>query len=256
MRAICVIPARMASSRFPGKPLAPMLGMPLVLHVWHRCRLFDGFERVVVATCDTEIARAVEAAGAEAVMTSDRHERATDRVQETIATLDIGLAADDLVVMVQGDEVLVTPDLIAMIAAVYERDRPAVVNLGSRLYSVADHEDPNTVKVVAGPDDRVLYFSRAPIPSHTRGTEFSAWQQTGVMGFAASFLDRFSALAPTPLEIAESCDMLRVIEHGLPIMLVRSETETIGVDTPGDLARAEAILRDDPLTARYMDTRS
>jgi 3-deoxy-manno-octulosonate cytidylyltransferase (CMP-KDO synthetase) len=253
MRAICVIPARMASSRFPGKPLAPLLGMPLVLHVWHRCRLFDGFERVVVATCDVEIARAVEAAGAEAVMTSDRHERATDRVQEAIATLGIGLADDDLVVMVQGDEVLVTPELVAMISTVYERDRPAVVNLGSRLYSETDHADPNTVKVVAGPDDRVLYYSRAPIPSHTRGTEFAAYQQTGVMGFAAAFLNRFSALEPTPLEIAESCDMLRVIEHGLPIMLVRSETETIGVDTPADLARAETILGNDPLTARYRD---
>ena len=253
MRAICVIPARMASSRFPGKPLAPLLGMPLVLHVWHRCRLLDGFERVVVATCDAEIVRAVEAAGAEAVMTSDRHERATDRVQEAIATLGIGLTDDDLIVMVQGDEVLVTPELVEKISTVYERDRPAVVNLGSRLYSETDHHDSNTVKVVAGPDDRVLYFSRAPIPSHTRGTEFTAYQQTGVMGFAPTFLDQFSALEPTPLEIAESCDMLRVIEHGLPITLVRSETETIGVDTPDDLARAEAILRDDPLTARYMD---
>jgi 3-deoxy-manno-octulosonate cytidylyltransferase (CMP-KDO synthetase) len=124
--------------------------------------------------------------------------------------------------------------------------------LGTRLHSTADQDDPNTVKVVADPAGRVLYYSRAAIPSRARGIEAPVYQQTGVMGFAADFLDRFSALPQTPLEIVESVDMLRVIEHGLPITLLRSETETIGVDTPADLARAEQEMSDDPVTARYL----
>jgi 3-deoxy-manno-octulosonate cytidylyltransferase (CMP-KDO synthetase) len=251
-RSVCVIPARMASSRFPGKPLANMLGMPLILHVWHRCRLFAGFERVVVATCDRDIFEAARSAGAEAVMTADCHERATDRVQEAIAKLALGLAPDDLVVMVQGDEALMTPDMAGMVVAAYERDRPEVVNLGSRLMRDEDHDDVNTVKVVADPKGRVLYFSRAAIPSRARAKTVPMYQQTGVMGFAAAFLDRFSALPQTPLEIVESVDMLRVLEHGLPISLVKTEFETIGVDTPADLARAETMLRTDPVTRRYL----
>lgn len=251
-RAICVIPARMDSSRFPGKPLVNILGMPLILHVWHRCTLCPAFERVVVATCDKAIYEVVVAAGGEAVMTSDTHERATDRVQEAVMRLALNLSDNDLVVMVQGDEVLMTPDLATAIIEAYERDLPAVVNLGSRLYNEADHEDPNTVKVVADPQGRVMYFSRAPIPSRSRAAKVPMYQQTGVMGFAAEFLERFSALPQTPLEIIESVDMLRVLEHGLSIALVRSETETIGVDTPADLARAEALLGDDPLALQYM----
>ena len=252
-RAVCVIPARMASSRFPGKPLAKLLGMPLILHVLHRCRLCPGFERVVVATCDEPIFRTVVSAGYEAIMTASTHERATDRVQEAVTALDLGLADSDLVVMVQGDEALVTPALTAAIIDAYERDRPAVVNLGSRLYRVEDHDDPNTVKVVADPQGRVLYFSRAPIPSRARAAAVPMYQQTGVMGFAAEFLNRFSALEQTPLEIIESVDMLRVIEHGLPITLVRTDSETVGVDTPADLARAEMLMSDDPMTRRYLE---
>jgi 3-deoxy-manno-octulosonate cytidylyltransferase (CMP-KDO synthetase) len=251
-RSICVIPARMASSRFPRKPLALMLGMPLILHVWHRCRLSARFERTVIATCDEEIAVVVRAAGAEVVMTSDKHERATDRVQEAIAKLDQGLATDDLVVMVQGDEALMTPALADAVIAAYERDRPAVVNLGSRLYRAEDHDDVNTVKVVADPQGRVLYFSRAPIPSRARVKSVPMYQQTGVMGFSVSFLHRFSQLSQTPLEIIESVDMLRVLEHGLAITLVCTDAETVGVDTPADLERATSLLRSDPVTQRYL----
>lgn len=251
-RVVCVIPARLAASRFPNKPLARLLGMPLIEHVWRRSALFQGFERVVVATCDEAIQICIESAGGEAVMTRDTHERATDRVQEAVEKLNLGLADDDLVVMVQGDEILVTPSLIDDIVNAYLRDRPAVVNLGSRLYRHEDHDDPNTVKVVSDPTGRVLYFSRAPIPSRARVQDVPCYQQTGIMGFAASFLNRFSSLPQTPLEIVESVDMLRVIEHGLPLSLVRTESETIGVDTPADLTRAEAQLRTDPLAARYM----
>ncbi len=252
-RAVCIIPARMGSSRFPGKPLAPLLGMPLVLHVWHRCRLCTGFERILIATCDEEIRIAVEDAGGEAVMTADTHERATDRTQEAMAKCDLGLADDDLVIMVQGDEVLVAPEMTDAILSAYENSKAPALNLASRLARSEDIDDPNVVKVVAAPDGRALYLSRAPIPSRARGPDAAHYQQTGIMGFSVAFLHRFGTLAQTPLEIAESVDMLRVLEHGLTLQLVYTESETIGVDTPADLARAEKILATDPLTARYME---
>jgi 3-deoxy-manno-octulosonate cytidylyltransferase (CMP-KDO synthetase) len=252
MRSICVIPARLGSGRYPGKPLALLLGLELVLHVWHRCRLEKRFERVIVATCDIEIADAVAAAGGEFVMTSDKHERATDRVEEAIANLGLDLSDDEFVLMVQGDEVLVSPEMLREMIDVYERDRPQAVNLVSRLYRTADHDDPNTVKVVATPSGRALYFSRAPIPSRARAETAPMYQQTGVIGFSAGFLKKFSTLEPTPLEVIESVDMMRVIENGLEIQLVTTDTETVGVDTPADLTRAEKILKSDAHTAKYL----
>ena len=252
-RSICVIPARMGSSRFPGKPLEKLVGLPLILHVWERCRLYSGFERVVVATCDEEIREACAAHGAEAVMTKDVHERATDRVEEAIDNMKLGLSADDFVLMVQGDEILVTPEMIATIIAAYEETKPPVVNLVSPIREASDHDDVNVVKIVAAPDGRALYLSRAPIPSRSRAKGMPPmWQQTGVIGFSADFLKRFSQLPQTPLEKIESVDMLRVLENGLALRVVPTAVETIGVDTPDDLKRAEKILAADALTSRYL----
>lgn len=251
-RRVCVIPARMGSSRFPGKPLIPLLGLPLVIHVAQRCRLYGGFERVILATCDQEIVDAAQAHGFEAVMTSDRHERCTDRVEEAVAALDLGLDDDDVVVMVQGDEVLVSPQMIADVVEALETRREPVVNLASRLYRPQDMEDINAVKVVAAPDGRALYFSRAAIPSRGRAPDAACYQQTGVMAFAPSFLARFAQLPPTPLEIIESCDMLRLVEHGLTVRMIFTQTETIGIDTPADRDRGEQMLRDDPTTSLYL----
>lgn len=255
-RNVCIIPARMQSSRFPGKPLKPLLGLPLILHIYERCRRYDGFERTVVATCDAEIKTVVENHGGQAVMTADTHERCTDRVEEALANMRLDLADADLVVMVQGDEVLVTPEMIAGVMAAQERTGAEVVNLGSRLHRAEDHDDPNTVKMVAAPDGRGLFFSRAPIPSRARAEDAPAYQQTGVMAFTYRFLKRFSSLSPTPLEIVESVDMLRVIEHGLPVYAVFTERETLGVDTEADLKRGEELLAADPLTARYHDRKN
>lgn len=253
MRSICVIPARMASSRLPGKPLKPLLGMPLIQHVYLRCRLHAEFERVVVATCDVEIADSIQAVGGEAVMTADTHERCTDRVQEAVDTLQLGLQDRDLVLMVQGDEILVTPDMLAQTAARYVQTGAPVVNLLSRLYAAADQDDVNAVKAVVAPDERILYFSRSAVPSRARaGQDPTVYQQTGVIAFRPSLLATFSALPQTPLERTESCDMLRLIEHHMPIYAVRTDVETIGVDTAADHARAEKRLAEDPVTARYL----
>jgi len=253
MRTVCIIPARMASSRFPGKPLKPMLGLALILHVWHRCRLAAGIDRVAVATCDAEIFEAVIAAGGEAVMTADTHPGCVDRTVEAIANLGETLTDHDLVLMVQGDEVMVTPEMMAEVVETYRRTGDEVVNLATRLYRPEDHDDPNAVKVCSAPDGRALFFSRSPIPSRVRQPDVPVYQQTGVIGFKPSFLTRFGGLERTPLEIAEGIDMLRTLEHNLPIRIVRSDIETVGVDTPADLARGEEMLRADPATARYLE---
>ena len=252
--ALCIIPARMASSRFPGKPLKPLLGLPLILHVYERCRRSTRPMRTVVATCDEEIRAAVVAHGGEAVMTADSHPGCVDRTDEAVRLLAAGAPDDSLVLMVQGDEVLVTPEMIDAVVADYAAGKAPVVNLASRIARIEDHDDPNTVKVVADMAGNALFFSRAPIPSRARTTNVPMYQQTGVIGFAKSFVHRFGALPRTPIEMAEGIDMLRVLEHGLKVRVVFTDRETIGVDTPADLARAERILRSDPVTRTYLKT--
>ncbi|KAF0225655.1 MAG: putative 3-deoxy-D-manno-octulosonate cytidylyltransferase [Rhodospirillaceae bacterium] len=253
-KPICIIPARMASTRYPGKPLEPMLGLPLIGHVWHRCRMAPSLGRVVVATCDQVIKDAVEKLGGEAVMTADTHPGCVDRTVEAIANLGLSLADDALVLMVQGDEVMVTPAMIEDMVQVHARTRSPVVNLASVIQNEADHDDPNCVKVCAAPDGRALFFSRAAIPSRWRANgPVPAYQQTGIIGFSHHFLQTFGTLSRTPLEMIEQIDMLRTLEHGYPIQIVTVDVETVGVDTPADLLRGEHMLRSDPVTAQYMD---
>jgi len=246
----------MGSSRFPGKPLEPLLGLPLVLHVFERCRLCPDLERVVIATCDEEIRVAARNHGAEVVMTADSHPGCVDRTDETVALIGGYLSDDDLVLMVQGDEIMVSPAMLSAIARTFSASDVPVVNLVSRIYKTEDHDDPNCVKAVGDPNGGALYFSRSAIPSRYRlepGQPIPTYQQTGIIGFSKAFIHRFGQLPRTPLEEIECIDMMRVIEHGLPVQLVHSEQETIGVDTPADAARAEAMLLADPVTATYMD---
>ncbi len=228
------------------------MGLALVLHVLERCQRADELSRVVVATCDREIFDAVTAHGSEAVMTADSHPGCVDRTEEAVDILAPELADDDLVLMVQGDEILVSPAMIDRVVSRYREQQAPVVNLASRITNRRDHDDPNTVKVVAAPDGRALYFSRAPIPSRFRSDDVPMYQQTGVIGFSASFLRIFGTLSRTPLEIAEQIDMMRTLEHGYEVQLVFTETKTLGVDTPADLARAEEILAGDPIAQSYL----
>jgi 3-deoxy-manno-octulosonate cytidylyltransferase (CMP-KDO synthetase) len=242
----------MASSRYPGKPLEPLLGLPLILHVYRRCRLLAGVDDIIVTTCDEEIAEAARADGATVIMTHDAHPGCVDRIEEAIEYLSEPPADEDLILMVQGDEVLVTPEMMAEVIKAYRTEPSPVVNLASPLLKPEDQDDPNAVKVVSTSDGRALFFSRSGIPNRSRAPNVVAFQQTGVIGFSAAFLKIFGTLPQTPLELIEKIDMLRTLEHGYPVRIVKADRETIGVDTPADLVRAEEMLRDDPVTREYM----
>jgi len=249
MKIIAVLPARMGSSRFPGKPLAPILGRSMIEHVYWRTLMCGALDEVYVATCDREIAEATEKFGGRAVMTSSAHQRASDRVAEVAQRLEA-----DVFLLVQGDEPMIFPEMIDLALGPLLQD-PAVLctNLASPIRSREEFEDPNTIKVVMAKNGDALYFSREPIPTRTRLSfdELPVYKQVCVIPFRRDFLLRYTALEPTPLEQAESIDMLRALEHGYPIRLVKSEYMTQSVDTPADLARVEGLMQDDPLVQRY-----
>ena len=248
-RIIGVIPARMNSSRFPGKPLAALGGRPMIEHVVRRAGLYRQFAAVYVATCDEEIKNAVEAFGGKVIMTSNRHARASDRVAEAAGHFEA-----DIIVMIQGDEPMITPEMISAAVAALRADQSVdCVNLVRRIEKREVYVDFNTIKVVKDLQNNAVYFSRAPIPP----ADFSVavrppvYKQVCVIPFRRRCLLEFAALAPTPLEEAESVDMLRLIEHGRRIRLVETDADTHAVDTPADLRRVAALMRDDPLCRLY-----
>lgn len=250
MKIIAVIPVRKGSSRFPGKPLAPILGRPMIEHVYRRTALCRPLDGVYVATCDEEIRRAVEGFGGAVIMTSPAHQRASERAAEAVAAMRDA----EIVVMVQGDEPMVTPEMVAAALEPLARDREVLcANLVKRVTDPTEFEDRNCIKVVMDRRGDALYFSREPIP--TKGVlgfdGIAVYKQVCVIPFRREFLLAFARLEPTPLERAESIDMLRVLEHGYRVRLVEIRDQTHSVDTPADLALVESLMRDDPLVARY-----
>lgn len=238
-----IIPARMASSRFPGKPLVPIAGLPMIEHVRRRALLVDGVTHVIVATCDREIKNAVEAAGGRVVMTKDTYERCTDRVEEAMSDLP-----GDIVAMVQGDEPLLIPDAIRQITQPLLDDLAIqCTNLLSPLESAADYLNPNIVKAVINKQAEIMFLTRAAVPYFRQQVEVPVYRQTGIMAFRTEFLHEFTSLSETSLERAESVDMLRVLEHGRRITGVVASYVTFGVDRPADVPIAERILNEDPV---------
>jgi len=248
MKIIGVIPARMGSSRFPGKPLAPICGISMIEHVYKRSAMSKRLDDLYVATCDKEIFDAVHTFGGKAIMTDCCHERCTDRIAEAIQGIE-----GDIIVNIQGDEPLIYPEMIDEAVAPLLAD-PTIVcsNLAAVIDNDADFEDPNEVKVVVDNNDFALYFSREPIPSKKKGvTEFRKLKQVCVIPFTRDFLMKYTSLPATPLEVIESVDMLRVLEHGYRVKMIHTERKTCSVDTPEDLAYVESIMKDDALFAKY-----
>ena len=254
MNVIGVIPARMASTRFPGKPLARINGIPMIGHVYYRARMSRRLNQVYIATCDETIREYADSIGAPCLMTADTHERASDRVAE--ATLKIEEATGqkvDVVMMVQGDEPMLQPAMLDQAVAPLLADPTLnISNLMTPIVTTADFENPNVVKVVTDIHHRALYFSREAIPSRKKTrSPVPMFKQLGLIAFRRDYLLRYSALTPTPLEIIESVDMLRVLEHGDQIQMVLTEDVSVGVDTPEDLARVQSLMSDDPLVLKY-----
>jgi 3-deoxy-manno-octulosonate cytidylyltransferase (CMP-KDO synthetase) len=240
LTSIVVIPARYESTRFPGKVLALIAGRPMIEHVYRRASRARGIARVLVATDDDRIVCAVEGFGGEALMTSASHQTGTDRLAEVAARIEC-----DVVVNVQGDEPLVEPAMIEQTIAPF-RDDPALqmTSLRARITDAAELDDPNVVKVVVDRHDSALYFSRAPIPfSRDRPAAGGGpWRHVGLYAYRRSFLPRFAALPPSPLEQTERLEQLRALEHGVRIKVVETPHFSIGVDTPADLAKVDALL--------------
>jgi len=249
MNVVAFIPARMAASRFPNKPMAPILGMPMIGHVYLRTRLCPAFQETYVATCDREIEAYIQSLGGQAIMTADTHQRASDRCAEAAEIVEARTGRPiDIVAMIQGDEPLLDPAMfdepVRMLAA---DPSLSIANIMNPIDSFDELRSPNVVKVVVDRRMRALYMSRQPIPTQ-RGAEVrDAYKQTGFIFFRASYLKKYLRLEPTIGEVAESVDMNRVLQHGDAIQMVISTRTVIGVDVPEDVPKVEAVLRTDAL---------
>ncbi len=242
-----VIPARYASTRLPGKPLADLAGQPMIRRVWQNAAA-AGAAEVVIATDDARVAEACTAFGAMVEMTSAAHATGTDRLAEVVERR--GWDAADIVVNVQGDEPLLPPSLVRQAAALLESDPQAgIATLATPIGSLEELLDPAVVKVVWGGDGHALYFSRAPIPwqrdgqSAQPGGYAAAWRHVGLYAYRSGALRRLAAATPSPLEQIEKLEQLRALENSIPIAVAAAaEAPGQGVDTPADLERVRRLL--------------
>lgn len=255
-KCIGIIPARMESSRFPGKPMVDIHGMPMIGHVYLRSKMSELLDDVYVATCNVEIFDYItKTLGGNAVMTSSTHERATDRTAEAIQNIEKDLGSIQNIVMIQGDEPTVTPKMIDTAIEQFNRiDNPTVLNLYAKITSTEDFEDENEIKVVLdSKKEKAIYFSREPIPNINRNKGISyAYKQVCIMPFKKEFLATFNNLAPTDLEKIESIDMLRLIENNIPVYMAESPDESYSVDNKHDLEAVIEYMKNDSLMKKYL----
>ena len=244
MKVVALIPARLASTRFPNKPLASILGKSILQHIVERVRMCEEIDEVAVATCDQEIVDHIQALGYKAVMTSNTHERASDRCAEAVSKLEKSEQSSyDIVVMVQGDEPMTDPRMLSDVLRPFlSHPDLDVVNLYADIQP-GEFRSPNCVKVVMDLAGNALYMSRAPIPVSQDGVERPSGKQLGLIAFKRHILQRFTELTPTPLEINESVDMLRFLEHGVTVRMQRTVYRTHAVDIPSDIAEVERLMK-------------
>ncbi|MBI1976353.1 MAG: 3-deoxy-manno-octulosonate cytidylyltransferase [Candidatus Omnitrophica bacterium] len=249
MKMIGIIPVRMASSRFPGKPLCSIAGMSMVEHVYRRCSMSQSLDEVYVATCDPQIQKEVENFNGRVVMTASTHQRCTDRIAEAARKIKTDA---DIIILIQGDEPLVYPEMIDSVAGPITRDLGLLcANLIIPIEEERELKDANVVKAVMDLNGCALYYSRQPIPTTKAAGGVLGHKQTGIISFRTEFLYRFIQMAPSPLEKAESVDMMRLLEHGYKIKLVESPRKTYTVDTLEDKERVERIMATDSLFLTY-----
>jgi 3-deoxy-manno-octulosonate cytidylyltransferase (CMP-KDO synthetase) len=236
---LAVIPARYASTRFPGKPLHLIAGKPLVQHVWERCQACSKLDRIVIATDDLRIKAVAEAFGAEVCMTSADHPSGTDRLAEVAAQIPEA----EIILNVQGDEPLISPELIDQLAAALVGDPSlSMVTAAAPLGNPALLDDPNIVKVTITTSGRALYFSRSRIPFPRNGEPGRWLWHKGIYGYRRDFLRQFVAWAPSMLELTEGLEQLRALENGGSIQVILTDEDSPGVDTPEQAAAVEARI--------------
>ncbi len=245
MNILALIPARMGSSRFPGKPMAPILGKPMIGHVYERVSRSPMLALTAVATCDQEIFNYVESIGGHAVMTADTYERASDRCAEALLKLERANSTRyDIVVMVQGDEPMTHPDMITeAVQPMLNDETIQVVNLLGEIKDASEFEDRNCIKVVCDLQLNAMYFSREPIPTRSKVDIVPMGKQVCIIPFRRDYLLEYTRLAPTPLEVVESVDMMRILEYGMKVRMVPTKHKTQAVDTPDDLKRVERLMQ-------------
>lgn len=255
MNIIGIIPARMASSRFPNKPMVEILGMPMIGHCYKRSSMCSMLNDVYVATCDDEIFNYITSIGGKAIMTSDQHERASDRTAEAMLKIEQKTNKKiDIVVLLQGDEPMTTPKMIeSAVQPLIDNPSINITNLFTDISKIKEFEDPNEVKVVVDKNSDAIYFSREPIPSMKKGiSHVPMYKQVCVIPFRRDFLIKYNEMKQTSLEIIESIDMLRLIENGIKIKMVYFDEKNFSVDTKQDLINVIDCMKNDELVKKYL----
>lgn len=240
MKILCVIPARYASTRLPGKPLADICGKPMIVRVYERAVQAKLMNAVVVATDDQRVKNAVENHGGKAVMTRVDHATGTDRLTEVVTAAPYD--GYDLIINVQGDEPLIEPELIDSLAREFEQDEELMMaTVKTAITEEAEQQNPNNVKVVTDKKGYALYFSRSllPYPRYQKGVP--VYKHIGIYAYRRDFLLKYAAMEPTPLEETEALEQLRALENGYRIKVIETSHRFVGVDTPEDLAKVNEI---------------
>ncbi len=247
----------MGSSRFPGKPLAVIAGVPMIGHVYHRSKVSKVLSEVYIVTPDEVIADYARSIGAKVVIGRNDHPGCSDITAEAMLKIEKETEEKlDIVVMIQGDEPMVVPEMIDLAVQPFLEDESlGVVNLMAPIRSDEEHHDPNCPKVVVDRNNFAMHFSREPIPSKKKwkGKDIPRYKQVCIMPFTREYLLKFNDLEPTILEQIESIDMNRFLEHGYKVKMVLQDFETYSVDTPEDLKKVEKYLADDPLVKIYAE---
>ena len=239
-KIIGIIPARFASTRFPGKPLVGILGKPMIQRVYEQCVKSELLSEIIVATDNPDILNTVENFGGKAVMTSESHPSGTDRCKEAIENSGLHLSPNDIIINIQGDEPFIDPEQIDVLCALFQREE---VNLGTLIKPITEasvYSDVNSPKVVRSKTGKALYFSRSPIPfqrDESLGMPSDCFQHIGIYGYRWKTLKEICDLSPSYLEKTEGLEQLRWLENGYEIYTEISNHESIAVDTPEDLMK-------------------
>jgi len=254
MKIIGIVPARMAASRFPGKPLHLILGRPMIEHVFERALLYKKWDNLYLATCDAEIADFAKKKGYPVIMTSNTHTRALDRVAEAIENSNIDIADEDIVLNVQGDEPMMSPDMIeAVVEPLIHNQNINGTVLAMDIVSEVQYNNPDILKIIHDLNGKILYTSRSPIPySKEFSPELGAKRIYGIFGFKWHLLKKFTQLSESPLEIKEACDSNRLYDNGFHQHIAPFKyVDSFSVDSPSDAILVEKNLPNDPIYGKY-----